>query len=56
VKILSRLGRRAPLAAASDPQCTATTRAGARCRLPASAGSDKCLLHKPKAPATPAVA
>jgi len=48
--------RRPAPAAVPDPQCTATTRAGARCRLPAVPGTSTCLLHKPKLPTTPAAA
>jgi hypothetical protein len=32
---------------APDPQCTAITKAGTRCRLPHLPGSDKCVLHQP---------
>lgn len=44
-----------PRAMAEPPEtrCTATTRKGSRCKLPASPGSDRCLMH-PHAPPTPA--
>jgi hypothetical protein len=34
-----------------DPRCTATTRAGRRCKLPAAwRGAPFCLLHMPNPP------
>jgi len=48
--------RRPGPAVQPDRQCTATTRAGNRCRLAAVPGTGRCPLHKPKAPTTPAVA
>jgi anaerobic selenocysteine-containing dehydrogenase len=48
--------RRPAPAAVPDPQCTATTRAGSRCRLPVVPGTDRCLVHALKPPTTPAAA
>lgn len=38
----------APAAGAPDPRCTSATRSGARCRLPAAPGTDRCFVHAPK--------
>lgn len=52
-----RRPRAAPATAQPDPRCTAVTRAGARCRLPAAPGDVVCVLHRGTGgPRTPAAA
>ena len=46
-----RARRIIPTLADTQPgRCTATTRAGTRCRLPAYEGTGRCLVHLPSPP------
>lgn len=39
-----------PLPPDADPRCQATTAKGARCKLDAEPGTDRCVIHLPEPP------
>ena len=52
MKLLPARWRTAPVVVAppADPQCTALTRTGRRCRLPRLGAAPYCVLHLPATP------